>query len=105
MIGPPFLCYGGTLRFSTKRKICVVTDNNLLREPYGSMEMMQCRPKSSGARSLGTNSDATAAARTSGGKCGSCDDGHCCGVVSHVGPCCHNVDETSACVVIPLVSS
>ena len=68
------------------------------------MEMMLCRPTSGGARSLATNSVATAAARTSGGKGGSCDDHHCCGVVSHIGPCCHSVDDISACVVIPLVS-
>ena len=103
MIGPPCLCCV-TLRLSTKQKTCVMTDNNLLREPYRSMEMMRCRPNSGGAHSLGTNSDTTAAARTSGGKGDSCDDGHFCGVVSHVGSCYHNVDDISACVVIPLES-
>ena len=50
-----------------------MTNNNLLRELYQSMEMTLCRPKSGGARSMGINSVATAAAKVSGG---SRDDGH-----------------------------
>ena len=47
---------------------------------------MQCKPKLGGVRSAGTNSVATAAAKTSGGKGGGWNDGHCLGVGSHVGP-------------------
>ena len=40
------------------------------------MEITQCKPKSGGACSLGTNSVTTAAAKTSGGKGGGWNDGH-----------------------------
>ena len=39
------------------------------------MEMMQCKPKSGGGCSMGTNSVATAAAKASVGKVGG-EDGH-----------------------------
>ena len=50
----------------------------------------------------GTNSVATAAARTRGGIGVSSDDGHSLGLGSHLGPCCQSVEDIKTSVVVPL---
>ena len=64
------------------------------------MEMTQCRPKLGGARLMGTNSMATAAARVSDGNGGSWNDG----TVSHLGPCYHSDEDINVSVLVPLES-
>ena len=49
----------------------------------------------------GTNSVATAAARTRDGIGGSSDDGHSLGLESHLGPCCQSVEDIKTSVVVP----
>jgi len=73
--GQNCLCCGNTLTLVKKQKTYALTDSNLLREQYLSTEMIQCKPKSGGARSMGTNSVATATANTSGDKGGGWNDG------------------------------
>ena len=78
-------------------------NSNLLREPWPSIEMIQCSPVSGGVCSVSTNSVAIAAAKISGGDVGG-SDGHWFGVVSHLVPCYHRCEDISNSVVVPLES-
>ena len=64
--------------------------------------MTRWRPVSGSVGSGGTNSVATAAARTRGGISGSSDDGHSLGLGRHLGPCCQSVQDIKISVVVPL---